>query len=208
MVALVALLGYGGFYSWRNTFSTDYRDDSHWRFSLLRRELGSFGYQQLDAILGEQVDRYKPVQAASVQYPVLQQAIDQGFARDQGKPTKPLLIAFDADLSWPTPLWYFIRRTLYHGWTAVSTDGLKTALEEGQLSALLPQAASSTQVLLVVGDNTLERTSGRTESAEWFADQLNLSSSTPTAVVGEPRQPKFTLWTVPASRLQNLITAP
>ena len=118
---------------------------------------------------------------------------------------KPLVIAYDADLAWPTPLWYFLRRTLYHGWTAVSTDGLKTALEEGQFAALVPQA-TGTQVLLIVGNTLLERTTEkRTESAEWFAQQLGIASSTPTAVIGTAADPQFTLWTIPATRFPPLI---
>ena len=207
IVGLFALVGYGGFFAWVNTFANQYVSGSRWSFSILRRETGSYGYQQLDGALREQLDGYQPSQAASVQYPVLQRAIDQGFTKNRWKPSKPLVIAFDADLSWPTPLWYFIRRTLSHGWTAISTDGFKTAIEAGQLAALLPQA-TGTQVLLAVGQNTLERASQRTESAEWFVEQLNLASSTPTAVVGDAGSPKFSLWTVPAVKFHQLTPHP
>lgn len=204
---LFAMLAYGGYYSMVNTFSQTYLDGNRWNFSILRRESGSFGYQELDAVLAREVDGFRPLTPAAVQYPVLQKKINDGFAYDRNKPVKPLVIAFDADLSWPTPLWYFLRRTLYHGWTAVSTDGLKTALEERQLSALIPRA-TGTDVLLVVGQDTLERAAKRTESAEWFVEQLNLASSTPTAVVGDEEAPKFTLWTVPAVEFETVMQTP
>ncbi|TSC76601.1 MAG: hypothetical protein G01um101431_734 [Parcubacteria group bacterium Gr01-1014_31] len=208
VAGLFLLVGYDGYYTWVNTFSDSYLSGNRWSFSILRRDSGSFGYQQLDDILRQQVDGFKPRQAASVQYPVLQKAIDRGYARDRDKTMKPLVIAYDADLAWPTPLWYFLRRTLYHGWTAISTDGLKTALEEGQFAALVPQA-TGTQVLLVVGNTLLERTTEkRTESAEWFAQQLGLASSTPTAVIGTAADPQFTLWTIPATRFPQLIAPP
>lgn len=200
---LAALVGYGAWYSWVNTFTQRYRGGNVWTYSLLRRESARFGFQELDAVLAREVDAFRPAEPATVQYPVLQGYIDRGWQHDRGKPVKSLAIAFDADLAWPTPLWYFTRRTLYHGWTAVSTDGLKTALNAQQLDAILPREPKA-QVLLVVGQNTDER-HVRTESAEWFVEQLELTSSTPTAVVGPPERPAFTLWTVPAEKFFAIV---
>ncbi|MDD5110229.1 MAG: glycosyltransferase family 39 protein [Patescibacteria group bacterium] len=205
-VGLACVTGLGWF-SWTNTFTTDYRPGNPWIVSLLRNEGGNFGYNQLDAVLARELDGFRPSAPPKLQFPVLQSFADAGVARAAKKPEKSLLIAYDADLVWPTPLWYFIRRTIYHGWTAISTDGLKTVLEENQFDAILPNA-TNTQVMLVVGQNTLERAAKRTDSAEWFVDQLGLSTSTPTAVIGNPNDPRFTLWTVPAEKIEKLGTLP
>lgn len=209
ITALIAVLGYSCWYTWFNTFTENYTPVNSWTFSQLRTESGTFGYQDLDHVLKKELDAFRPAAVVQLQYPVLQKAAQTGYLRDAAKPIRPLFISYDADLAWPTPIWYFIRRTLYHGWTVITTDGLKTALEEGQLPALISavfgeQPPPDAAVLLVTGSNTLTRVIDRTGSAAWLIEQLGLSNQPPLAIVGDTSAPRFTLWQVPLSALQAL----
>lgn len=156
-VLLVILFGYEIFFTLQGVFV----------------EFPRFGVVQVDDYLNRELGSERSVAMPQLNNPHLNSVV-QSYYQKLPAGNRPIILVFDENLSLTTRLWLFMRRTYYHGISAVTTGNFKRMLQNPG-----PAYFKGYEVYFVKGSpdtnlNTLMSVSDAQEFENFIKTNLNL----------------------------------
>ncbi len=125
--AFAAFVAFEAFYAYNSVIALDPVGEKPWAYSYLHRQTGSWGFNKLNAYLGQELAGKMPDPAITFEFPFAHELLNQAAAegrRQKLKPT-PLGIVYNDNINLAAQLWVFLRRITYQGWPVVSAENFR-----------------------------------------------------------------------------------
>lgn len=114
-------------YAYNSVIALDPVGSRPWAYSSLRRQAGSWGFNELNAYLDAELKGKMPDPAITFEFPFAREILNEARAEGlrRGFEPAPVGIVYNDNVNLAAQLWVFLKRITYQGWPVVSAENFR-----------------------------------------------------------------------------------